>query len=1175
MKYLYLILAICSFTLFSQAQSADWAKGIGTSATNTGDKTNKSVIDANGNAYVVGQIDIGSVNINTDVLNNSNNSGSNGFLAKYDSSGTAQWGVFLDCPDGGDATGIAIDNSGNIYITGTFTDSIEVDPKGSGNMLRMTSRYLYSEDFYVAKYNSNGILQWATFMQTENGSMSRDLALDASGNVYVTGEGYGTLYNNNASDSIANSGNIITPSPFIAKFNTSGNFVSGTIIQTGQTNNGAKTFDIEMGSDGHLVIAGSTQDSLTFNPTGNSFTRVPDMTNGAADIFLAKYNTSLTALWARIIGGEDEDEAYAISINDTSGIWLSGRMQNSFSVGSSSLTSNGGSDIIIAHIDSNGTAKHAFNVGGSGTDEAFDIYVENNGFVWVTGVFTGSSVDFDPDGTTKNLNGGSSEEAFLASYDLDGKIEYALAIGDGGSSPDKGLGISRRNNAMILTGYYGSSSSNFNPSGTSLTLTHQGDKDAFVTRYIAQQCLVGNADPIQGNSKICIGSRTIFSIPKVANATQYTWRITGDPQTIVSGQGTNTIVLEATATGVNTSTLEVIPSDATCSGAPSSIQLSGYNPPTFDNITPSNPICGKDNGNISVTMNGGGSFSYIWSNGDTVSNPQGMASGAYYVTATSSNSTCSVDSLIILTDNGAPSITSSSKVSDVKCYGDSTGSIDMELTGGSPPYIINWSNGDTTEDVSGLQAGGYRVVVADSAGCRTSKIFIVGQPQKLSVSTSVTPVSACGVTDGGATAAATGGVGGYTFSWSNSTSGSSLAAVAAATYFVTVTDTNGCKDSTWADVTDSKGPTITLDSMTVPDCQANNGAIFITGNFSLPISYSWSNSSNNEDLTGVDGGVYTVSATSGSCVGVKTWRLNINPPAKNEVCIVTVDDTTKKNVCAFEKVQKSGLSHYNFYRESWQPGVYIKLGKNPADSASWWEDPTADPKLKAWRYKIAAVNKCGVESELSDYHQTIHLVVKKSDTTKADLTWSNYQGFAYTQIFIDRFTQDSGWSTIDSVPFTQSSYVDNNPPVDKTLEYALGIDHPNGCFASRAQSRNLNSSRSNRSAPPFVGSLVDTGKNPVDTTISLPGINRVSSIKVFPNPVRNNLTLSFGKEEGAYAIEIINALGSVVFRKERLTATQNEEQTINFEGFETGIYILKLTPKEFPDSPYYYRILKN
>ncbi|MGB0404242.1 MAG: T9SS type A sorting domain-containing protein [Salibacteraceae bacterium] len=1162
MKGLLITMGVICASYFSFAQTNTWASGFGTTKI---DNVNSAIVDGSGNTYVVGDIEQGSLTIGTDLLDNSLNQNANGYLAKYNSAGQAQWGVFMDCLSGGSVMDIDVDAGGNVYVVGVFTDSVELNSKGTSQMAKTQANYIAAKNFYVAKYNSSGLLQWFDFMQSTGEWDGRAIAVDGSNNVYVSGSGYGNLVNSTATDSVVDLTNAVEM-PFLAKWNSSGTFVDVVNVKTAADNNGAIIHDMKIGIDGNIVLCGSTADTITF--AGSQ--EVPDLTNTLPDAMLLKFNTSLGETWATLIGGEDEEEARSLVIDDSSKIWITGSMENSFSIGSDVLNSNGGKDILLAKIDSNGAAIGGFNIGGLGLDHGNGVTLDASNKLWVTGQFTGVNVDFDPDAGTSNLSGGTGEEAFLASYSSIGAFYDAMSIGDGASTDDIGKAVySSSSSDVFVAGYFSSSSAEFNPNGTSTTITNVGDKDAFIAKYNTSACPVGNAVSISGSTKVCMAGRTAYTTPVVAGATTYNWTITGDPQTIISGQGTRNLVIEGTNTGG--STIEVTPSDGFCSGTKATLPITVYANPTVDNIVATNSTCGNSNGEIQLTMNGAGPFTYIWSNGDTTSSPKDLKSGSYYLTAKETSTGCSVDSLVSIFDNGAPTVDATSLVTDLNCANDESGAIDLVLTGGKSPYKYAWSNGDTTASISGLQAGGYRVVVSDSAGCGLSQIFVVNEPQSLSLSTNFKDVSTCGGNNGEVSVTASNGTSPYGFLWSNADTMSALTGLPFGSYLVTVTDKNGCMDSTSVKVSETGGPTLTIDSVKTVTCKATDGGVYLTGSHAMPITYSWSNSTNNKDLTGVDAGVYTVTATAAGCSSVEAIELMITAPMKNEICILTVDDSSKKNLCAFERAQLAGVDHYNYYRESWEPGKYIRLGSYSNDSVSYWIDPTADPKLKSWKYKLSAVNECGMESELSDFHKSIHLVLKNSDTSKAELQWSNYEGFSYNWVYIDRFTDTSDWVTIDSVLFSQTSYTDVNPPLDKSLQYAVGIDHPNGCFASRANSKSLNSARSNRGAAPVTWFGSDTA-NPNDTTYVQTKLEQ-AYIKVFPNPTDDNLTVEFA-EEGTFLLKLLDLNGKTLFVDEVLNVSENASQNYNFSEYESGIYLMSIQLQGDSGPPNYIKIIR-
>jgi hypothetical protein len=128
---------------------------------------------------------------------------------------------------------------------------------------------------------------------------------------------------------------------------------------------------------------------------------------------------------------------------------------------------------------------------------------------------------------------------------------------------------------------------------------------------------------------------------------------------------------------------------------------------------------GVATGGIDLTVEGGtAGFSYSWSNGATTEDLSGIAAGIYSVTVTDSNLCFLKDTFEVKQPDA--SLDFSLKQVDVLCYGDSSGSIDLDVTGGTKPYSYTWSNGATTEDLSNVKAGVYAVLMKRGVAKKTA-----------------------------------------------------------------------------------------------------------------------------------------------------------------------------------------------------------------------------------------------------------------------------------------------------------------------------------------------------------------------------------------------------------------------------------------------------------------------
>jgi hypothetical protein len=223
-------------------------------------------------------------------------------------------------------------------------------------------------------------------------------------------------------------------------------------------------------------------------------------------------------------------------------------------------------------------------------------------------------------------------------------------------------------------------------------------------------------------------------------------------------------------------------------------------------LSPDSVSCyGGADGSISSTVSGGTEpYAYLWNNGKTTTGLSNLSAGSDTLTLTDANG-CKVTKD---TTVGQPAsaltiaLASGSTPDSVSCYGGADGAIDLSVSGGTPAYSYNWSNGSSAEDLSGLSAGGYSVEVTDAKLCTAVKSFVVSQPAPLLLSATVQDAACPATADGSIDLTVYGGQAPYTFSWSategsnNSLSGGDTvedpSSLLPDTYNVTVTDANGC-----------------------------------------------------------------------------------------------------------------------------------------------------------------------------------------------------------------------------------------------------------------------------------------------------------------------------------------------------------------------------------------------
>ncbi|MBW8049657.1 MAG: T9SS type A sorting domain-containing protein [Cytophagales bacterium] len=180
-----------------------------------------------------------------------------------------------------------------------------------------------------------------------------------------------------------------------------------------------------------------------------------------------------------------------------------------------------------------------------------------------------------------------------------------------------------------------------------------------------------------------------------------------------------------------------------------------------------------------------------------------------------------------------------------------------------------------------------------------------------------------------------------------------------------------------------------------------------------------------------------------------------------EICLVTFDNATVKNLIVWEKTI-TGAASYIIYKESGVSGIYDSVGNVLNDSLSIFIDITSNPFIKSDRYKISTIYQCGNVSAKSIAHKTIHLVLNYGiPPPSVNLIWDNYEGFSYNYVRIWRGASPSNLILIDSISSFVSTYTDLAPPPSDSLYYQIEVTNPTGCTAALSKVLSYNSAKSN------------------------------------------------------------------------------------------------------------------
>jgi len=337
------------------------------------------------------------------------------------------------------------------------------------------------------------------------------------------------------------------------------------------------------------------------------------------------------------------------------------------------------------------------------------------------------------------------------------------------------------------------------------------------------------------------------------------------------------------------------------------------------NVTSTDESCSPGNDGTASTSASGGTppYSYNWApGGATTSGIVGLSPGTYLVTITDINGCTAVDSATI---NSGSNIALNEVLNDASCNGVCDGSITLAPSGGTAPYTYLWDDNTTFSNKTGLCAGSYQVTVTDNLGCTRIQGFVINEPSPLLANISATDETCTPGNDGTASTAATGGTAPYSYLWSpGGATTPNLSNLSSGTYFVTVTDLNGCTVLDSATVND--GGNIVLNE-TVVDLECNGvciGSITLSpSGGTAPYAYLWGDNSTNFFRTSLCAGSYAVTVTDATnCTATRTIDviqpdpIQANANATNESCNPGGDGSISTSTTG-------GTAPYTY---SWNPG---------------------------------------------------------------------------------------------------------------------------------------------------------------------------------------------------------------------------------------------------------------
>lgn len=360
---------------------------------------------------------------------------------------------------------ICSDVNSNIFVCGEFSS----DTMTFGNVQLYNSG---SYDVYIAKYDSSGNVLWAKSFGKEGDDFASYICTDLQGNSYLAGSFVSdSLFIEN--DTLLNSNTDTTEECFIIKFDPNGNVIwSQAFGGLGSD----YCYGVSSDLNGNIYMAGYfSSPTILFGSTTltNTF-------SGTNDIFLLKFNAVGNKIWAKSIGGINNEEVRGLKTDPNGNIFVIGEYNSpSVTFGSSTLTNNGAYDLFIVKFNSVGNVLWAKSSGGANDEKSISISIDPAGNIYSTGFYLSQQFQMGSF-PLNNVSVASNGDIWIAKYNNNGEVLWAKS--EGGSLFDKGIGITTDvNGNAYLTGYYKSDTLIF---GTDTLLNASEDtRDFYMVKY--------------------------------------------------------------------------------------------------------------------------------------------------------------------------------------------------------------------------------------------------------------------------------------------------------------------------------------------------------------------------------------------------------------------------------------------------------------------------------------------------------------------------------------------------------------------------------------------------------------------------------------------------------------------------------------------------------------------
>lgn len=388
-----------------QAQTVAWSQQLGSAKA---DYCRGIAIDKSGNVYISGSTEGSFAGINQ--------GDSDTWLAKYTSQGKLVWKQQLGTASLDDGYGVAIDNDGNVYISGSTEGSFAGTNQGG-------------YDAWVAKYTPNGKLAWKRQLGTRLWDESYSIATDKNNSIYISGYTNGSFTGKQQG----------LKNIWVAKYTSQGKLI--WLQQLGSGFNLAES--VATDTQGHVYISGYTNGGL-------------DKIRPGRDAFVAKYTTNGKLVWLQQLGTSGLDYSYAVVTDKHGNVYISG-----YTSGSLAIKNQGLVDAWVAKYTSNGKLVWVRQLGTANFDYSYTVATDTKDHVYISGYSNGLVAATQTDA-----------DVLIAKYTPNGELLWKQMLGTKDDEFSEALVVNNDNIYACGTTF------------GALAGKNQGGADAWVVKYI-------------------------------------------------------------------------------------------------------------------------------------------------------------------------------------------------------------------------------------------------------------------------------------------------------------------------------------------------------------------------------------------------------------------------------------------------------------------------------------------------------------------------------------------------------------------------------------------------------------------------------------------------------------------------------------------------------------------